>query len=107
MLSVYPDNFLVPVIFVENFMRKKTSGKLNEDLNGEELFNKVKELKNAIKQDEQQKFRNDDKKECYDKLQEELVMEWKYEGEYSLEVNNEKILADIDEEYACSETGKI
>ena len=34
-------------------------------------------------------------------------MECKYEGEYSLEVDNEKILACIDEEYACSETSKI
>lgn len=107
MLYVYPDDFIVPVIFVENFMSKKTSEKLNGDLNGEELFNKVKELKDTIKQDEQQKFRHDDKKECYEKLQEELFVEWKHEGEYSLEVNNKKILADIDEEYACSETGKI
>lgn len=103
MLYVYPDDFIVPVIFVEKLINKKTSDKFNE----EQIFNKVKEIKNIIKYDEQQKFRHDDKKKCYDKLQEELVMEWKHEGEYSFEVDAKKIFDCIDEEYSSSETDKI
>ena len=74
MLYVYPDNFIVPVIFVENFMNKGTKEKKSEKIEVEKC------IKEVLKNDEQEKFRNDDKNECYEKLQEELVMEWEYEG---------------------------
>lgn len=103
MLYIYPDNFIVPVVFVENFMEKKTSEKLNED----KLSNDIEEIKKTINNEEQEKFRHDGKKECYDELQEEFIMDWKHEGEYSLHIDYKKILDSIDEEYACSETSKI
>lgn len=104
MLYVYPDDFIVPVIFVKNVISKRTSEKLNDDLNREKFFNNMKE---TINNGEQEKFRNDDKKECYEKLQEELVMEWKHEGKYALEVDFKRVLECIDEEYVSSETDKI
>ncbi|WP_294404295.1 hypothetical protein [uncultured Clostridium sp.] len=99
MLYVYPDNFIVPVIFVENFMSKETYEKEYDA----DILNKLEKI-NAEKQEN---FRDDDRKECYDELQKELTMDWKEEGEYSLCVTINKILSAADGEYACSETGKI
>lgn len=107
MLYVYPDDFIVPVIFVKNVISKRTSEKLNDDLNREKFISNVKDFEEMINNGEQEKFRNDDKKECYDKLQEEFVMEWKHEGKYALEVDFKSILDCIDEEFVSSETDKI
>ncbi|WP_294393604.1 hypothetical protein [uncultured Clostridium sp.] len=99
MLYVYPDNFIVPVIFVENFMSKETYEKEYDA----DILNKLEKI-NAEKQEN---FRDYDRKECYDELQKELTMDWKEEGEYSLCVAINEILSAADGEYACSETGKI
>ena len=103
MLYVYPDNFIVPVIFVENFMNKDTYEKVNKSL----CNKKIEKVKEIAKDDEYEKFRDDDKEEYYDELQEGLIMEWTYEGEYSLEIEYKTILDNIDEDYVCGETGRI
>lgn len=103
MLYVYPDNFIVPVIFVENFMSKKTYEKADE----RELLNKIEEIKETINAEKQENFRDDERKECYEELQKEFTMDWKEEGEYVLYLEMKKILSVIDEDYVCSETGKI
>lgn len=101
MIYVYPDNFIVPVIFVENFMNKGTKEKKSEKIEVEKC------IKEVVKNDEQEKFRNDDKNECYEKLQEELVMEWEYEGKHSQNIDYKKMLEKIDKEYSDSETERI
>ena len=101
MIYVYPDNFIVPVIFVENFMNKGTNEKKSEKIEVE------KWIKEVVKNYEQEKFRNDDKNECYEKLQEELVMEWEYEGKHSQNIDDKKMLEKIDKEYSDGETERI
>mgnify|MGYP001071212290 CR=1 FL=1 len=109
MIYVYPDNFIVPVIFVENFMNKGTKEKKSEKIEVEKCIKEV--LKNdeqeKFRNDEQEKFRNDDKNECYEKLQEELVMEWEYEGKHSQNIDDKKMLEKIDKEYSDGETERI
>ena len=71
------------------------------------IAKKIEKVKEIAKDDEYEKFRDDDKEEYYDELQEELIMDWKYEGEYSLEIEYKTILDNIDEVYVCGETGRI
>lgn len=104
MIYVYPDNFIVPVIFVENFLNKESSENKNERLVFEEQIDKMKEL---IRNNAQEKFRNNDKNEYYEKLQEKLVMEWESEGEYSQNIDDKKMLTKVDDDYSDCETEGI
>lgn len=104
MIYVYPDNFIVPVIFVENFLNKESSENKNERLVFEEQTDKMKEL---IRNNAQEKFRNNDKNEYYEKLQEKLVMEWESEGEYSQNIDDKKMLTKVDDDYSDCETEGI
>lgn len=104
MIYAYPDNFIVPVIFVENFLNKESSENKNERLVFEEQIDKMKEL---IRNNAQEKFRNNDKNEYYEKLQEKLVMEWESEGEYSQNIDDKKMLTKVDDDYSDCETEGI
>ena len=104
MLYVYPDNYIVPVIFVKNFMNKKVYEEMNDDFDEySQSHEEREEIKERLKQDEWEIFRNDDKNEYYDKLQKELVMECEHDEEYSQEIDYKY----IDEEYSYVETEKI
>lgn len=104
MLYVYPDNFIVPVIFVKNFTNKKIYEEINENFDEyNQSHDEREKIRERLKQEEWEKFRNDDKKEYYDKLQKELVMDWEYDEEYSQEIDYKY----IDKEYAYVETEKI
>lgn len=104
MLYVYPDNFIVPVIFVEDFISKGSSEKKNKKLIVEEQIDRIEEI---IRNNVQEKFRSNDKNEYYDKLQEKLVMEWESEEEYLQNIDNKKIFIKIDDDYSNCETEGI
>lgn len=104
MLYAYPDNFIVPVIFVDNFINKETIEKKNKRLMFEE---QIEKMEGVIRSNKQEKFRNNDKNEFYKKLQEKFVMEWESEGEYSQNIDDKKIFIKIDDDYSDYETEGI
>lgn len=58
MLYAYPDNFIVPVIFVDNFINKETIEKKNKRLMFEE---QIEKMKGATRSNKQEKLQNNDK----------------------------------------------
>lgn len=105
MLYIYPDNYIVPVIFVENLINKK-SDEICRNYYDEQMHN-IGEIKERLKQDQQEKFRNNCEEKYYDRLQEKLIMDWEQEGESPQEIKYMNILDEIDKEYVYSETEKI
>ena len=97
MLYVYPDNFIVPVIFTNDITDKKHKKQKHV----------VEEIGEERKEDAKEKFRDDGKEKYYDKLQEKFAVEWNVERESAQEMSIINILDEIDKEYAYNETEKI
>ncbi|WP_294372422.1 hypothetical protein [uncultured Clostridium sp.] len=91
MLYVYPDEFIVPVVFVD----------IKEIMDKQKDYNNIKE-KNNIKSTyiDCEIFRNNDD-EYYDELQKELVIACQYERECASYLNYG------DDDYITDETGRI
>lgn len=90
MLYVYPDNFIVPVIFTNDIADKKQKHVVEER-----------------NEDAQEKFCNDGQEKYYDKLQEKFAVEWNLERESAQEMSIINIFDEIDKEYVYNETEKI
>ncbi|MGN0143437.1 MAG: hypothetical protein ACI398_00545 [Clostridium sp.] len=105
MLYVYPDNFIVPVIFTDNIIDKKHKP-IYTNYNNKQKYN-VEKIKEELRKDDKGKFRDDCEEKYYEKLQKKLVMDWNQEGESAQKVIYGNILNEIDTEYAYSETEKI